>query len=116
MRIKGILGSFLGSSGAPAPSNGQATQIGGVQFVGLEIGEDGVDLLGNLFQFGQAGPVLDVGLDPFVDITLGGFPQYRHEEDQQERLGSGPGGGRRRDRRGGPSLCASRPNRGVGDQ
>ena len=30
-------------------------------------------LFGNLFQFGQTSPVLDVGLDPLIDFSLGGF-------------------------------------------
>ena len=63
--------SILGS--VPASSNGQAAQVGSVQFVGLEIGDDGVNLFGNLFQFGQTSPVLDVGLDPLIDLSLGGF-------------------------------------------
>ena len=70
---QGILGSFLSKSGFPASSTGQATQVGSIQFVGLKIGKDSVDLLGDHFQFGQASPVLDVSLDPFVNITLGGL-------------------------------------------
>ena len=57
-----ILGGTQGNFGVPAPGNGQATQVGKVQFVGLEIGDDGVNLFGDLLQLGQSSPVLDVGL------------------------------------------------------
>ena len=83
-------GKLSGYIGAPAPSNSQATQVGGIQFVGLEIGKDRVDLVGDLFQFGKPSLVLDVSLDPFVDITLGGLREgavFQHRSIGADNLG-----------------------------
>ena len=53
-------------------NEGKMAKIREVQFVGLEGGDDGVDLFRDFFQFGQASPVLDVGFDPLVNSSLGG--------------------------------------------
>ena len=41
---EGILGGALGQFGVPAPGNGKTAKIGKVQLVGLEGGDDGVNL------------------------------------------------------------------------
>ena len=70
---EGILGGTLGQFGVPAPGNGKAAKIGKVQLVSLEGRDDGVNLFSSVFQLGQASPVLDVGFDPLVDLSLGSF-------------------------------------------
>ena len=70
---EGILGGTLSQFGVPAPSNGEAAKIGKVQLVSLEGRDDGVNLFGSFFQLGQASLVLDIGFDPLVDLSLGGF-------------------------------------------
>ena len=70
---KGILGGALGQLGVPAPGNGKTAEIGKVQLVGLEGGDDGVNLFSDIFKLGQASPVLDIGLDPLVNFSLGSF-------------------------------------------
>ena len=70
---EGILGGALSQFGVPAPGNGKAAEIGKVQLVSLEGRDDGVNLFSSVFQLGQASPVLDVGFDPLVDLSLGSF-------------------------------------------
>ena len=67
---KGILGGALGQLGVPAPGNGKTAEIGKVQLVGLEGGDDGVNLFSDVFQLGQESLILDVGFDPLVDASL----------------------------------------------
>ena len=61
----------LGSQ--PQAMHGKTTEIGKVQLVGLEGGDDGVNLFSDIFQLGQAGLVLDIGLDPLVNFSLRSF-------------------------------------------
>ena len=67
---EGVLGGALGQFGIPAPGNGETAKIGKVQLVGLEGGDDGVNLFSDVFQLGQASLILDVGFDPLVDASL----------------------------------------------
>ena len=67
---EGVLGGALGRFGIPAPSNGETAKIGKVQLVGLEGGDDGVNLFSDVFQLGQESLILDVGFDPLVDASL----------------------------------------------
>ena len=72
-RIKHVHISSLRESWIPAPSNHKAAKIWGVQMVSLEVSENRVDLSGDLLQLREASLVLDIGLDPLVNLSLGGL-------------------------------------------
>ena len=69
----------------------EATEVGSVQFVGLQGGENRVDLSGDLDQLGDAALLLDMGPDPLLHFILGGCA--RSFIFQNRSAAQGVGGG-----------------------